>query len=355
MANQNDEIWSFIVEWYDPLPQLTKQYLLKYFKQQNQVEMFDIKSKRLFLKKTPCPPEMSSQDFYFNAQIVLFSRDLKVVDYADPYTRSKLVNKLKETMVILPCSRVKDWGKMMSLLDDQDVFIVKLKSVIISSNDIFQALCTICDIKDKYQHIVSNSTPNLFIKLQSSDQSEVIINAVESISLKFSVPIFITQKVSEIASIEQFIFEDIVTNSSRMENCTCCIIKPHAVKSKNFGNILDDILNSGFQIFSMKSLNFTKSQAEEFLEVYRGVAPEYHDHVLQFISGTSIALELRAANPVTLFRQIAGPWDVEMAKALRPNTIRAKYGVDSVRNAIHCTDLEEDGISECEYCFTIMN
>ena len=44
-----------------------------------------------------------------------------------------------------------------------------------------------------------------------------------------------------------------------------------------------------------------------------------------------------------------------MAKALRPKSLRAKYGIDVVRNAVHCTDLENDGVIECEYCFKIMS
>ena len=58
---------------------------------------------------------------------------------------------------------------------------------------------------------------------------------------------------------------------------------------------------------------------------------------------------------LSTFRQSAGPWDIEMAKALRPKSLRAKYGLDTVRNAVHCTDLENDGIIECEYLFKIMS
>ena len=45
--------------------------------------------------------------------------------------------------------------------------------------------------------------------------------------------------------------------------------------------------------------------------------------------------------------------DSEIAKSLRPNSLRAKFGVDRVKNAIHCTDLPEDGVLECEYFFKI--
>lgn len=36
----------------------------------------------------------------------------------------------------------------------------------------------------------------------------------------------------------------------------------------------------------------------------------------------------------------------EIARHLRPTTLRALYGRDKVKNAIHCTDLPEDGVLE---------
>ena len=37
-----------------------------------------------------------------------------------------------------------------------------------------------------------------------------------------------------------------------------------------------------------------------------------------------------------------GPHEVEIAKHIRPQTLRAKFGKDKVKNAVHCTDLPED-------------
>jgi nucleoside-diphosphate kinase len=67
-----------------------------------------------------------------------------------------------------------------------------------------------------------------------------------------------------------------------------------------------------------------------------------------------IALEIRQENAVSLFRKLCGPHDPEEAGQYRPNTIRAKFGEDKVRNAVHCTDLVEDGVLECEYFFSIL-
>ena len=64
-------------------------------------------------------------------------------------------------------------------------------------------------------------------------------------------------------------------------------------------------------------------------------------------------MEIRQENAVKAFRELCGPMDPEIAKNLRPNTIRARFGIDRTRNAIHCTDLPEDGVLESEYFFSI--
>jgi nucleoside-diphosphate kinase len=71
------------------------------------------------------------------------------------------------------------------------------------------------------------------------------------------------------------------------------------------------------------------------------------------INGPCIVLEVRQENVVKAFRDLCGPMDPEIAKNLRPNTIRARFGIDRIRNAVHCTDLPEDGSLESEYWFSI--
>lgn len=65
-------------------------------------------------------------------------------------------------------------------------------------------------------------------------------------------------------------------------------------------------------------MQFDRQQAEELLEVYSGVVPDFKDHVLQLAAGLSVAMEVRAESAVNTFRVTAGPWDVAMAKELRP-------------------------------------
>lgn len=51
-------------------------------------------------------------------------------------------------------------------------------------------------------------------------------------------------------------------------------------------------------------------------------------------------------NIATQFRDFAGPSDPELGKQIRPNSLRSRFGINKVKNALHVTDLPEDGILE---------
>jgi nucleoside-diphosphate kinase len=72
----------------------------------------------------------------------------------------------------------------------------------------------------------------------------------------------------------------------------------------------------------MEMFCLDKPTAEEFFEVYKGVLPEFVAMIESMTAGPCIVMEIRQENAVQNFRQIAGPLDPEIAKNLRPNTIR---------------------------------
>ena len=45
----------------------------------------------------------------------------------------------------------------------------------------------------------------------------------------------------------------------------------------------------------------------------------------------------------------------EVARHIRPTSLRAIYGEDKIKNAVHCTDMPEDGNVEVEYFFRILS
>lgn len=112
------------------------------------------------------------------------------------------------------------------------------------------------------------------------------------------------------------------------------------------------IAQAGFNIVSLSSIHLSLPMAEELFECYKTIYPSYSQSVEEICSGTSLALMIEGhISIVEEFREFCGPLEPEIAKLLRPNSLRAKFGINSIQNAVHCTDLPEDGDMECKYIF----
>lgn len=99
---------------------------------------------------------------------------------------------------------------------------------------------------------------------------------------------------------------------------------------------------------------------EEFFDAYRGVVNEYSAMIENVASGPVLAVTISSKNSrgedygldiVTSFREFCGPNHPELARILRPDSIRAKFGSTLLNNAVHCTDLSDDGEMESRYFF----
>ncbi|KAG7467064.1 hypothetical protein MATL_G00149340 [Megalops atlanticus] len=145
------------------------------------------------------------------------------------------------------------------------------------------------------------------------------------------------------------------SNTATYTDCTCCIIKPHAISEGLTGGILASITEAGFEISALQMFSMDRANAEEFFEVYKGVVDEYSSMVSELCSGPCMALEIRGTEAPRTFREYCGPADPEIARHLRPSTLRAQFGKNKVQNAVHCTDLPEDGILEVQYFFKILD
>ena len=118
------------------------------------------------------------------------------------------------------------------------------------------------------------------------------------------------------------------------------------------------MLGSGFEVLNAAMFQLTRPNASEFLEVYKGVVPECVDWVEELVAGKVVALQLafteKPDSTVLAVRELCGAHDPEIASHLHPNSLRALHGESKVKNAVHCTDLPEDGPLELDYFFQIL-
>lgn len=356
------ETLGFVAEWYDPQPQITRRFLIKVFTDAKCLEIVDLKSKKGFLKRTPLPQGVAVSEFVLGGKVLLYARLMHIVDYADSYTRRKLAPLANKAVVVVSPD---GYGRVGQVLEDfiaQGLCVSKLQSVLLSETEALELveLVSVGPSQPAEQLTkLFTSGPSVAVELSGASAPDRLSDLLPDIRRKLHA-----QGVEAVVWNGQYLDDFFFGGSrhfqstARLSNCTCAVIRPHAVKNGDFARILDEIQAAGFGITAMQMFELNPTAAKEFLEVYDGVLPNFSEIVQQFCTGPCVALEVvsrdASIDVVGSFREFLGPWDVEMAKELKPQTIRAKYGVSRALNAIHCTDLPEDGVTESAYFFDLL-
>jgi len=362
------ERFCFITEYYDSYATIVRKFQLFYYPKDDTIEIYDIKNKKIFLKRGAVPG-ISFKDLYLGNDINIYSRLHKLIEYGDDYTKNYFEEIRSNTFGLIKPDAYLNIGKIIDCIYQNGFSISKLK------------LCkmSVEDASIFYNNIQNQSSFQTMVNYISSDYvvgiDLVKKNAIkEWLTLLGPEDVEIAQKNdpnslraifgnsgiknavhgslnSSDAKRESSLIFNKIRHQPILNNCSCVVIKPHAISEGNAGKIIDILLTEGFEISSMEMLYIDKVQAEEFFEIYKGVLPEYSQMIDSVVCGPIIGIEDRQNDCVNKLRALVGPHDPDIAKALRPNTIRAKFGKDCVYNAIHCTDLEEDAIFECDYLF----
>lgn len=127
------------------------------------------------------------------------------------------------------------------------------------------------------------------------------------------------------------------------------MIKPDAVEKKLIGRIIWLLEENGFKILQIRSKNFSRDEAERFYEVHKG-KPFFNSLVDYITSGMVVGIMLERENAVEKLRELVGATDPKNA---RLGTIRAMFGENIERNAVHASDTPQNAERELKFFFEI--
>ena len=133
-----------------------------------------------------------------------------------------------------------------------------------------------------------------------------------------------------------------------MKQQTLTILKPDTVARRNVGAIIQRLEHEDFEILAARKLRLTEEQAKAFYAVHRE-RPFYSSLVSFMTSGPVWVLALERENAIEHLRKVTGATD--SAKAEK-GTIRAQFGTNVERNAIHGSDAPETARAELAFFFT---
>lgn len=129
---------------------------------------------------------------------------------------------------------------------------------------------------------------------------------------------------------------------------TLVMIKPDAVSKKAIGEIINRFENEGLNILALKVRKLTTEEARSFYAVHKD-KPFYDDLVKFMTSGKMVALALEGENAISRVRDIMGPTN---SKEAPEGTLRAKFGTDIEKNAVHGSDSPESAKIEIPFFFS---
>ena len=349
LRNEVNKRFCFLTEFYDPSATLVRRYQVFYYPSDGAIEIYDPKNNRIFLKRIQLPT-ISFKDLYKGNEVNIFSRLHKIVEYGDDYTRKYFEKTRSTTYGMIKPDGYMNIGKIIDMIYNVGGFTIgKLKLCRMSKENaaIFYGEHV---GKPFYDFLIDYITSDFIVGMELI--KEDAIKAWRS----FIGPTNVDKAKAEAPNSLRAIFGNGGKNTVHGSDSEAsvkreCALVFNKIREGNAGKIIDIILTEGFEISSMQMFYIDKIQAEEFFQVYKGVLPEYSQMIDSMTCGPIIAMEVRQDDVVNQLRNLVGPQDPDIAKKLRPNTIRAKFGKNRVFNAVHCTDLEEDAVLECDYFF----
>ena len=125
------------------------------------------------------------------------------------------------------------------------------------------------------------------------------------------------------------------------------IVKPDAVAKNAIGGVIQLIEAAGLRIVGLKMTRLSQAQAEGFYAVHKA-RPFFGDLVKFMTSGPAVVMAIEGENAVARYREVMGPTG---SKKAPEGTIRAKYGTDIEKNAVHGSDAPETAKVEVGFFF----
>jgi len=376
-----EDKFCFIVDWYDPNAAFIRHYQLVYYPKDSTIEMFDMKNHRSFLRRTKAE-NVRPEDLYIGSRVNILGRQLTFTSYGDKFTEKRLGQKTERTLGMIKPDATTKLGPILDSIYQSGFLITKLKMCQMSRNDAFEFYQE-HQSKDFFNNLVGYVTTGPVIAFELMGANVVmkwreLLGPTDSVVAKSEAPLSLRARFgtdttrnachgsdsaeSAARELNFFFGPGGRPNTATCSNCTCAVIKPHAVLGGSAGQIIQRI-SEHFTVSALQMFTMERANAEEFYEVYKGVVQEYPEMVKELTAGPIIALEIKPKggspvgeedNTAKSFREFVGPGDPEIARHLRANTLRAQYGKDKIQNAVHCTDLPEDALLEVQYFFKIL-
>ncbi len=210
---------------------------------------------------------MAADQFYVGSILTVFSRQLRIVGFADEFTRRKFESSRGKTFAMVKPDAYLSLGKIIMAVEQSGFKITNLKMAKFTEplaeefyaehrgKPFFRALISLMceDLVVGLELVADNCVTKWRELLGSTDSNQARARGERSIRAIFGEnetrnAAHGSDSPESAARELEFFFGP----GSKMRpmpifnSCSCCVIKPHVVEEGNVGSVVDQILSEGF-------------------------------------------------------------------------------------------------------------
>ena len=118
----------FLVCWKDKVSDSVRNFQLNFYPSDNSVDMYDMRMKKMFLKKTTTD-QVSQADLYIGNTITLYSRVLNILDFGDEVTRNNCAQEHESTFALIKPGSMDQMGSILTDIHQAGFTLARTKMV----------------------------------------------------------------------------------------------------------------------------------------------------------------------------------------------------------------------------------
>ncbi|XP_020033534.2 thioredoxin domain-containing protein 3 [Castor canadensis] len=269
--------------------------------------------------------------------------------------------KLERTLALLRPDLLQERKDDILKIIKDEGFKILMQREIVLSEDQAKTVCKEFENEDYFEKLIQNMTsgPSLALVLLRENGLKYWKELLGPKTIEESIEHFpdslCAQFAKESLPVSQLYGSDSTEIAERdielffPPQNTLAIIKPHVTLEQR-EEIMKLIKDGGFEVSMMKEMLLTPEEANKIY--FKISAKEFYKDILEVLSeGPSLVMVLTKWNAVAEWRLMMGPVDPEEAKVLLPDSIRAKFGKNILKNAIHGASNIQDAIESIDKVF----
>ncbi|XP_049536716.1 dynein axonemal heavy chain 6 [Anopheles darlingi] len=122
----------YLGEWYQKEADLNRQLVVSFFPSDNSVELIDVKTRKTFLRRTKIE-ELCEKDFFIGAKLLIFGKQIDILDFGDAKTRSKKANE-QLSFGMIKAEALLHLGEILSKIHEVGLGVRRLAMLKIDEN-----------------------------------------------------------------------------------------------------------------------------------------------------------------------------------------------------------------------------